>query len=226
MFNKRPPCPGDPNDYIWVKSKERPHWRRKRGRLRAARLNKAWQDSNDATSMVSPAASRVRRMIEPYLRGIASGRLNNRISSAFRRSLKVCGQMRLSYLKGMECQRDYPLDGLLRSDYRVTISEKNVQVQIPVESGCMKAQNTLVSDYYFEAVILYGDVGKEKGLDTMSTESKLYRYRDEEDGICLLSLPLPEGDWCLFLKVCSLEGKELAVHTKHYRMKVVAVCED
>lgn len=134
--------------------------------------------------------------------------------------------MQLKYLKGIECQRDYPLDGLLQCNYRVTTTENTVRIEIPVGSSSMKAQNKLVSDYYFEAVLLYGDVGKEKGLDTMSTESKLYRYRDEEENVCLLSLPLPEGDWCLFLKVSSLEGKELAVHAKHYRMKVVAVCED
>jgi hypothetical protein len=226
MFDKRPPCPGDPNDYIWVKSKERPHWRRKRGKVSPARLNEAWQASNNKTSIVSPAASRVRRMIEPYLRGITTGRLNNRISSAFRRSLKACGQMQLKYLKAMECQRDYPLDALLRSDYRVRVNEKNIRIEIPVGSRSMKAHNTLVSDYYFEGVLLYGDAGKEKGLDTMSTESRLYSYYEESGQMCVLTLPFPQDDWCLFLKVCSLEGKELAVHTKHYRMKVVAARED
>lgn len=134
--------------------------------------------------------------------------------------------MQLKCLKGMECQRDWPLDGLLQGDYRVTVNEKNIKIEIPVGNRSMKAQNTLVRDYYFEAVLLYGDVGKEKGLDTMSTESKLYPYYGEEECVCILSLPLPQGDWCLFLKVSSLEEKELAVHTKHYRMKVVAVCED
>jgi hypothetical protein len=53
----------------------------------------------------------------------------------------------------------------------------------------------------------------------------LYRYFGKQEGVCLLWLPLPQEDWCLFLKVSSLEGKELAVHTKHYRMKVVAAGE-
>lgn len=226
MFDKQPPCPGDPNDYIWVRSKERPHWRRKRGRCKPAPLNAAWRHSCHTTSIVSPAAKSVRRAIETYLRGITRGRLNNRISSAFRQSLTACGHIQLKYLKGIELQRDHPLDGLLQCNYRVTTTEKSVQIQIPVGGGWVKAQNALVSDYYFQAVLLYGDAGKDGGLDSMSTESRLFRYYGEEEGVCILSLPLPEGDWCLFLKVSSLEGKELAAHTKHYRMKVVAVCED
>jgi hypothetical protein len=117
MFDKRPPCPGDPNNYIWVRSKERPHWRRKRGSRKPAPLNAGWQESSDTTKIVSPAARKVRRAIEPYLRGITSGRLNNRISNAFRRSLRACGEMQLRYLNDIELQRDYPLDGLLQCDY-------------------------------------------------------------------------------------------------------------
>ncbi len=42
------------------------------------------------------------------------------------------------------------------------------------------------------------------------------------EGACALELDLPkEGEWCLVLKVSSLEDKELAKHTKHYRGKVV-----
>lgn len=134
--------------------------------------------------------------------------------------------MQLKYLKGIELQRDHPLDGLLQCDYRVTITKKNVRIEIPVGGDSVKPQNTLVTGYYFEGMLLYGDVCKEKGLETMSTESKLYSYYGERKQICVLSLPLPEEDWCLLLKISSLEGKELAVHTKHYRMKVIAACED
>jgi hypothetical protein len=84
MFDKRPPCPGDYRDYVWFESKERPHWRRKGGSHRHALLNAGWQESSERTKIISPAARKVRRAIEPYLRGITSGRLNNRIGTAFR----------------------------------------------------------------------------------------------------------------------------------------------
>jgi hypothetical protein len=38
-----------------------------------------------------------------------------------------------------------------------------VQIAIPVGSSCMKAQNELVTDYYFEAVLLYGMRAKMEG---------------------------------------------------------------
>jgi hypothetical protein len=132
--------------------------------------------------------------------------------------------MDLRYLKDIELQRDHPFDDMLQCDYRVRITEKTIQLEIPIEGSCMKAFNRLVTDYYFEAVVLYGNVHEEKGLDTISVESKLYSYYGEEKDLCVLVLPLPEEDWCLFLKISSLEGKELAVHTKHYRMKVIAAC--
>ncbi|HWI93264.1 MAG TPA: hypothetical protein VNT20_18425, partial [Flavisolibacter sp.] len=146
MFDKRPPCPGDPNDYVWVRSKEGPHWRRKRGRVTAAHLNGSYQESNDQTKIVSPAASRARKAVAPYLGGITAGRLNNRISTAFRKSLKEKGQLAFHYLKGIEMQREHPLDGLLKCDYRLSVTEKSITITIPVARGSVQALNKLVTD--------------------------------------------------------------------------------
>jgi hypothetical protein len=90
----------------------------------------------------------------------------------------------------------------------------------------MKALNTLVTGYYFEVILLYGDVHRERGLEIISAESKLYSYCVEKTDLCVLTLPVPREEWCLFLKISSLEGNELAVNTKHYRMKVIAACAD
>lgn len=222
-MRKRPPCPGDPRDYVWVESKERPHWRRKRGSVSEAALNEAYLESSKKTKVVSPAAKSVRNSLAPYLAGLTPGRLNNRISNAFRKSLKERSRLRLAYLTDIEIQRDFPLDGMLLCNYKVHVDEKKVRIEIPVEQGCIRTFNTLVSDYYFEAVLLYGDVSKERGLDTVSCESALYSIHSMAKIVCLMEVALPEHeDWCLFLKINSLEGNEMAAHTKHYRMKVIA----
>lgn len=222
MFKKRPPCPGHPEDYLWVESKEGGHWRRKRGSLSPSPLNKNYQDSSDKTKIASPASRRVRNAIAPYLRGISTGRLHNRICNAFRKSIRETGEPQLGYLNGIEIQRDYPLEQMLLSDYRVFVNEKSVRIEIPVERGSVKAFNRLVSDYYFEAVLLYGDVTREKGLKIESAESALYSFNGGIKSICVLELEMPEEDWCLLLKISCIEGKEMAAHTKHYRMKVIA----
>ena len=223
---QRPPCPGSLQDYVWVESKERKHWRRKRGSVGVARLNAGYQCASERTKMASPAARRVRSAIEPYLRGITTGRLNNRICNAFRKSLKEKEGIELAYLKGMEMQRDHPMEQMLVFGYTVRTTKKKLRIEIPVEGGSVKAFNNLVTDYYFEMVLLYGDASLERGLKTEGVESKLYPICGEGKDICILELALPKNeDWCLLLKLNSLEGNEVAAHTRHYRMKVISARE-
>jgi hypothetical protein len=220
---KRPPCPGNPEDYVWVESKEKPPWRRKRGTVNAAKLNSQYQEAVDTTKLVSPAARRIRSALAPYLRGIMTGRLNNRICNAFRKSIKETGSLLLTYLKEIEIQRDYPLDSMLVCNYRICVDEKKVRIEIPIDWSSVKPFNNLVTDYYFEAVLLYGDVNFERALQTEHVESALYSFHTEIESLSVLEILLPEKeDLCLLLKISSNEGNELAVHTKHYRMKVVA----
>jgi len=220
-MSKRPPCPGDPRDYVWVKAKEGAHWRRKRGSVGGARLNAGYQASANATTVVSPAAASVRAALMPFLKGLDTGRLNIRIANAFRKSLKEKGSLELTYLKGVELQNAYPLEEMLHQ-YRVIVKEKTVQIEIPIDKTNVKALNRLVSNYFFEAVLLYGDVNKKGGLKVKSVESVLYGFGGKPETNCILELSLPKKqEWCLLLKLSSLEGNQLAAHTKHYRMKVV-----
>lgn len=217
-----PPCPGDPKDHVLVKSREGMHWRRKRGTVKPAGLNAGFQASSEATKMIAPASKRILAALQPYLGGLDKGRLNNRIGNALRRSLKENNRLELSYLKGIELQREHPLAEMVQVDYLVFIDQKTVRIEIPVEPGTVKPFNRLVSDYYFEAILLYGDPGKEKALKTDSAESPLYPIDGEIRTKCVLTLSIPEKeDWCLLLKLSSLEGREMAVHPRHYRMKVV-----
>ena len=66
---------------------------------------------------------------------------------------------------------------------------------------------------------------QKNGLRTDSIESKLYAFGEEPIEICELRLPLPEDDvqWIVLIKVSCLEGNEMAVHPKHYGMKVMKV---
>jgi hypothetical protein len=226
-MSKKPPCPGNPEDYIFVKTIEGGNWRKKRGTVKQAKLNEAYKASRNNTKIVSPAARKVRAALEPYMRGIQPGRLNVRIGTAFRKSLKNNGGLQLHFLKGLELQRDHPMDQLLISQFSVRVEKGDVRVEIPIHPRCVKPFNDLVTDYYFEAVLLYGDVNEEHGLRTESVESRLYSYYSEETTTCIMELSLPEEkEWCLLLKISSLEGKEVAVHPRHYRMKVVEAVPD
>jgi hypothetical protein len=222
LGKKYPPCPGNPEDYVFVKTKEGEFWRRKRGTVKPAVLNSAWQASSEATRIVAPAAKRVINALRPYLHGIYTGRLNTRIGKAFRKSLKEGKGLSLEYLKGLELQDHHPLDRTVTGLLKIVKGPDSVRLEILTGKGSVVALNPLVTDYWFEAVILYGDAGEEGGLRTGSVESQLYAYKDGNEGLCVLELDVPEkGDWCVLLKMSSLEGNEMAIHPRHYRMKVV-----
>lgn len=220
---KNPPCPGNPEDYVLVQTKEGVFWRRKRGSLKPVSLNRGFQRAVEATKITAPAAKRIITALQPYLSGLHTGRLNIRISNALRTSLKETGELKLSYLKGIEMQAEHALEQMLYT-YKTGVDDKAIHIEIPVEKGVVKAQNRLATHYYFEAVLVYGDVNKEKGLSVKDAESPLYPVNSKTKTTCVLSLPLPaKGDWMAVLKLSCLEGNEMAAHTKHYRMKVVEV---
>jgi hypothetical protein len=89
----------------------------------------------------------------------------------------------------------------------------------------VKQHNQLVTDFYFEAILLYGDVLKKRGMQTEYAVSTPYSFTHTITGDCKLVLPLPskKQPWILLLKVSCLEGNEMAMHAKHYGMRVVAL---
>jgi hypothetical protein len=115
------------------------------------------------------------------------------------------------------------LHQILLGPYEVIPKNSVCRIKIGVEKNCVKKQNRLATHFYFEGLILYGDVGDENSLRIESAESKLYAFGEEPNEVCELCLPLPASDasWMVLLKVSCLEGNEMAAHSKHYGMKVV-----
>ena len=94
-------------------------------------------------------------------------------------------------------------------------------VTIPIADYTVTRINTLVTNYYFVLVLLYGDAGKENGLRTESTDSDVYAVGSQYAADCKLSIVLPEKEWIALLKVNCIEGNEHAASSKLYGMKVV-----
>jgi hypothetical protein len=216
-----PYCP-DTENYILVKTKERIFWRRKRG---IGKVNASFATNVNRSKICGPASSQIVRTLKPFMKGIDTGRITLRFSNALRKVLKEKKYLTLSALEGEEMQRDYPLNGLLLVPYRIIEESSECKIQIEASRNCVKKQNRIVTHFYFEGIIIYGDAGKENGLIINSVESKLYAFGEEPNEVCELCLPLPEGDepWMILLKVSCLEGNEMAAHPKHYGMKVVKV---
>jgi hypothetical protein len=84
-----------------------------------------------------------------------------------------------------------------------------------------KAYGKFVTNYYFELVLLCGDISKERGLRTESVESDVYEIEKNHNLVCKLSMTLPEKEWIALLKVNSIDGDEPGGYNKSYAMAVV-----
>lgn len=219
---KRPPNP-DPENYIWVDTKEGGFWRRRRGLLKKAKLNTAYQQHSEYTKICSPAASRVIRKLRPYMSGLQPGRITVRICGKLRKAMHETGKLTLHCLDGFDLQPAYPFGNLLTEDLNVLQEKGSLIITIPVTADTIQRMNRLVTDYWFELVLLYGDASQENGLRTESDDSKVYAMETAYKADCRLSLVLPEQPWIALLKVNCIEGNEPAAHPKLYGMKVVAV---
>ncbi|MDP4264472.1 MAG: hypothetical protein Q8941_18225 [Bacteroidota bacterium] len=224
-YRPEPAPPADAESYILVKSKEGPYWRRKRGSLTKAKLNKGYQKSANATSIVSPAAKRIRDKLDEFLINLQTGRFIANVSGKLRKIFNKTGELDFSLLNGYELQPYFPLSSLFTSRYHVSEKNNELTVHILLHKNAVKRLNSLVTGYYFEVVLLSGDPGKPKGLRTDSEISPLYGFGEKRETECRLSLALPakKVPWMLLLKVSCLEDNALAHHPRHYGMKVIKV---
>lgn len=219
---KRPPGP-DPQQYEWVESSEGGYWRQKK--QKGSPVNSSFAENNAATSLLAPAIKRIRNRLEEYTRSLDPGRVQGKMSGLLSGPFKKTGRLDLAVLKGFEFQKEHVLDKLLLAQYQVHVYSNYVELVIPVAEWAVQKHNNLVTDFYFEGILLYGDALKEGSLAVEYASSAPYSFTNTLKESCKLQLPLPPKNipWMLLLKVSCLEGNEMAAHVKHYGMKVVEV---
>jgi len=216
-----PPCP-DPEKYILVKTKEGAYWRRKRGTVKPARLNGVFAQNVLNSKVASPAAKRIIQKLHSFLHELNTGRLTARLAGLLIKTINQKGYMDFSLLKGFEFQNP-PLGNLLYAQVDVVVKDSTITLRFPIYHGVMAKRNDLVKDFYFEAVVLYGDVAADNGLRIDSTISRLYSFADKGKYTCEMSLDLPEGPWMVILKAICQEEDMPSAHWRHFGMRVVEV---
>lgn len=218
-----PPCP-DPEQYILVKTKEGSFWRRKRGTLTPARLNTAFAQNVAHSKIASPAAKRIVQKLHPFLQDLHTGRLIARLSGLLIKTINQKGHMDFSLLNDFEFQQP-ALSKLLFTDVDVVQKGGDISLHIPVYPGVVARRGNLVKGFYFEAILLFGDLAAVNGLRIDSTISKLYSFGDKREHNCVLVLQLPASGvpWMCILKAICQEADRPSVSPRHFGMKVVGV---
>jgi hypothetical protein len=168
-----------------------------------------------------PAASRIVKKLHPYLNGLRPGRLTSGISGKLRKGLKETDKLSLLSLKGLDLQPEHPLENLLQAQVHIERTAHELVITIPIADHTIKRLNSLVTNYYFELVLLYGDAGKENGLRIEGEDSDVYEIGKNYNVDCKLHIVLPEQPWIAFIKVNCIEGNEMAMSPKLYGMKVM-----
>jgi hypothetical protein len=224
--NKRsalpPPPPANASEYILVKSKEGPHWRKIRGSNKEATLNTAWQQSADSTVIFSHAARRIKNKLSDFLRGLETGRFLARVGGRLKKAYTASGKISFSLLEDYELQPYRTLSELLCGGYRVDEENQRLIVTAPVDATAVKQLSSLVTAFYIEIILLYGDPLIDNSLKLESEISPLYNFKQKVGAKCTLAIDIPKKTpWMLLLKVSCHEGDSLALHCRHYGMKVI-----
>ena len=159
------------------------------------------------------------------LRGLNTGRMIAHFTALLKKALHKNGKLDFSFFADYDFQADHPFDNLLRVPYRCQEKNGNIELQIKLIPEAVKQNSPLVSEYYFDLVLLYGDPSKDGGLRVETDTSPNYSYALSKEKTCKLSVTLPGRDqpWMVMLKVSAMEGNELAHHPRHYGMKVVKI---
>jgi hypothetical protein len=217
-----PPCP-DPARYMLAEDKDGYYWRLRRGCGKPAGLNTSLSRNAALTGPTNAGASRILKTLTPFLNGIRNSKLSGCLGGLLKKSINQNGRADFSLFEGFDFQEAHPLEQLLKNPVLTEVQNGMVQLCIVIDETAVKAHNQLVSHFYMEAVLLYGDAMEEHGLAADYRESPLYSFEPFSKGLCRLELELPPEPvpWMLLLKVNCLEGRELAVHPKHYGLKVV-----
>ena len=217
-----PPPPANAHEYILVKSKEGPHWRKRRGSNKEATLNRAWQQSADSTVLFSHAARRIKNKLSDFLRGLETGRFLARVGGLLKKAYKPSGEISFSLLQDYELQPYRPLGDLLSGGYMVEEKDQQLIVTLPVDATAVKRLSSLITAFYFEIILLYGDPLIDNGLKLENEISPLYNFTQKDGVKCTLALDIPnKTPWMLLLKVSCHEDDSLALHCRHYGMKVI-----
>lgn len=208
----------DPGRYIIVHTKEGDILRAKRT---SPFINEAFKAM--AAETCSAAAKQILMRLKPFT-GQMTGRMNVRLSGKIRSAKKQTGSYNYSLLYGFELQKEYPLENLYTGQYRVRKEGQTIHINIPVEKGYIQARNSLATNYYFEAVALFGDAMIPNSLRVEDDKSSLFDFEKTYKTTVDFAFVLPPGmPYLIWLKVGCMEGHQAAYHPMHYGMRVVAV---
>ena len=220
--NARPLIPYDPN-FIWVETKEGGYFRRKRGTVKVAKLNASLKKYQKAFSEISPIAQRLKLWLKPYTHNLDTGRLQGKLTAALVKSFLETNTFNFTYLKDYEFQKAHPFSRI-HIGYPVEVMADRVTIKLPVKHYLVERISDIVTGFYYELIVVAGDLKNETPVLRNSVRSQEYEFeKDYKDCVLEIALPASGEPWMVMVKIGTIEGDVEAVHPRHFAMRVVAV---
>jgi hypothetical protein len=215
-----PDPPGDKENYVLIKSREGPYWRRKRGTLKKATLNSSLKKNAALAGISSAAAKRIRGKLDTYLEEMDTGRFIARVSGRLRKGWNKTGGIDYSFMKGYEMQPHRPMWELFPACPTAYVEKNEVKWNVDISPKTLVRHMKSITGYYFDLVLLSGDASKANALRIQTDTSPLYTFSSK--GICKLSINIPEKKpWMVLVKVSCMEGDKMATGSRYNAMKVL-----
>ena len=201
-------------------------WYRRKKRARGSNINAIFKKNAANLPHTLAAADYILSRLEPWLRGLELWTLRMKLSGALLKSINQTNKAGFKFMKGLDIQPYRKMQSLLHAKYSTILKKNKIIITIELGAKTIDLHNSIATDFYFDAVILWGDPVKQK-LKIESAESLVYPIENTPNEKCEIKLNLPENNnpWILFLKVSCIEGNEYARSSRHYAMKVIQTSE-
>jgi hypothetical protein len=194
-------------------------------------LNETFKKNKNCLKVCAPAAARIRQKLEPWMHDLKYGNTYTILLKGLMKSYKENGGKKIDYSHFLKADlfKDYTLEKLMAVRHTVNVKKNSVGVSIPINKNTVLRKNNVVSQYYFELILLWGDPipsnALKGALRVDDVRSENYRYETPAAPKCALEIVLPtrKAPWMCILRVGSIEMKQPAAHMKNYAMHVVAV---
>jgi hypothetical protein len=217
-----PPCP-DWNKYIMVHTREGYYWRKKRGADHKVEINSELSANAEAIRITTPLVRQFLNSISHHLKRHYGERMFLRMNHAFKKCLKKNGRVDYSATKDFVFYPRNPFPHQIAGSCSTRLNADKTRLQVEIKPFDIPPQNGLVTEYYFQLILVTGDPNEENRLEVETMESPLFPYGQDRTNTVSFETDLPEDKpWLAMIKLNSLEMNELAVHARHYGLVVVS----
>ncbi len=221
-YSKGRPHNPDPEKYQIIKTREGWYLKRRRGTVKPATINETLR--LHAASNCGAETKEVFRALKPFIPRLY-GRLQVYFAMRLKKAKLETGRADYRYCEGYEINRLHPLQDIYLENISITEKKGMLYFDLPVSGDGIRKKNNLVTDFYFEAILINGDPAVPGSLRSESDRSELISYNNIPNKKVQLNLILPAKDipYLVILKFGCMEGRQHAAHGKHYGVKVVKV---